>query len=156
MSGYHRHTRHKEMPCGLCREAMRTYWKEQRVSRNKEINELRRLWRKRQWLLHNRSSGRTRARRLGAEYGYYTDQDVVDAYGINCHICNQEIDFTAARQCGKLGWEKGFHVDHVIPLSKGGADTLENVRPSHGQCNIIKWATMPVMSEKQEEVYEKK
>jgi hypothetical protein len=27
-------------------------------------------------------------------------------------------------------------------LSKGGLDTLENVRPSHGRCNIIKWATV--------------
>jgi 5-methylcytosine-specific restriction endonuclease McrA len=26
----------------------------------------------------------------------------------------------------------------VIPLSKGGSDELENVKPSHGYCNIKK------------------
>jgi 5-methylcytosine-specific restriction endonuclease McrA len=35
-----------------------------------------------------------------------------------------------------------LHIDHVYPLSKGGLDTLENVRPSHGKCNIVKWATL--------------
>jgi len=33
-----------------------------------------------------------------------------------------------------------LHIDHLVPLAKGGSDTLENVRPAHGICNLRKWA----------------
>lgn len=72
----------------------------------------------------------------------YSEAEVLNKYGIICHICKTPIDLSAAKQCGKPGWEKGLHIDHFIPISKGGADTLENVRPSHGKCNIIKRATI--------------
>jgi len=32
----------------------------------------------------------------------------------------------------------GLQIDHVIPIVKGGPDTLNNVRPAHGLCNIKK------------------
>jgi 5-methylcytosine-specific restriction endonuclease McrA len=143
LSGYNIHTRKlKEIPCEPCREAMKAHWKLQRQERNSEINVLRRAWRKRQALEHNRSSSRRRARSLGVEVGYYTDQDVIDTYGSDCHICNQPIDFNAPRQCGKDGWEYGLQIDHLMPLSKGGPDTLENARPSHGYCNNKKNASL--------------
>lgn len=143
MRGYNWHTRkQKELPCEPCRDAMKEHWQNQRVSRNAEINVLRRAWRKKQALLHNRSAGRQRARRLGVEYGYYTDQEVIDLYGTDCHICGKPIDFEAPRQCGKKGWEMGLQIDHIIPLSKGGSDTIDNVKPSHGYCNNIKHATV--------------
>lgn len=143
MSGYNYHTRKlKELPCDLCRDAMKEHWKLQRIVRNDEINYLRRLWRKSQALKHNRSAGRRRARNLGVATDYYTDQDVIDLYGTNCHICNDPIDFNAPRQCGKEGWELGLQIDHVYPLSKGGSDTLDNVRPAHGYCNNRKHATV--------------
>jgi 5-methylcytosine-specific restriction endonuclease McrA len=72
----------------------------------------------------------------------YSEKNVLDTYGTLCHICQTLIDLSAPRQCGKPGWEKGLHIDHVIPISKGGADTLENVRPSHGKCNIVKSASV--------------
>lgn len=140
-SGYDWHRRDKhETPCEPCSEAERVYWRLQRVIRKETINEnsrLRRIKNK-----HTYISRRNRARRNNVDYGYYTDQDVLDTYGTNCHICNEAIDFEAPRQCGRPGWELGFHVDHVHPISKGGVDTLENVRPAHGKCNIIKWATV--------------
>ena len=137
MYGYTWHTRKmKEVPCDSCREAMRSHLKNQRVLRNEQINILRRAWRQRT------PGGNRRGRRYKGEVGYYSDLEVLEIYGSNCHICNEPIDLNAPRQCGKPGWEKGLHIDHVYPLSKGGLDTLENVRPSHGQCNIIKWATV--------------
>jgi 5-methylcytosine-specific restriction endonuclease McrA len=72
----------------------------------------------------------------------YTETEILEKYGTLCHICNLEIDMNAPRQVGRLGWEMGLHLDHVYPLSKGGDDTIENVRPSHGRCNIIKSATI--------------
>lgn len=140
-SGYAWHRRDmKEEPCQPCTDAERAYWKHQRVIRKDQINQLRRLSRERRKYTHQ--SRRTRARKIGVEYGYYTDQDVLDLYGTVCHICNEDIDLNASRKCGDAGWEKGLHIDHVYPISKGGPDTLENVRPSHGRCNVIKWATI--------------
>ena len=141
ISGYNKHARNGQNPCDPCRNAMRQYWKNQRLIRNKQINDLRKAWRDR--TPNARRDRMHRAKAAGGVLGYYSDQDVLNTYGTDCHICSEPIDFTAPRQCGKIGWERGYHVDHVIPLSKGGADSLENVRPAHGQCNIIKWATMP-------------
>ncbi len=31
-----------------------------------------------------------------------------------------------------------IHYDHVIPLARGGSHTFENIRISHGACNMRK------------------
>lgn len=53
----------------------------------------------------------------------------------NCHICGRAIDWDAAR-----GEPLAFVVDHVIPLAKGGPDTLDNMRAAHNACNSTKRA----------------
>lgn len=68
----------------------------------------------------------------------YLESDVLEKYGTNCHICGLEIDTAAPRRPGIPGWEHGLHIDHVIPIMKGGADVLENVKPAHGLCNLKK------------------
>ncbi len=141
MSGYHRHKRLKDEICDPCRNAQRQWWKDRRISHNVHINQLRKSWRDR--TPNARRDRMHRAKAAGGILGYYSDLQVLELYGTKCHICGEEIDLQAERQCGRPGWEKGLHIDHVIPLSKGGDDTIENVRPSHGQCNIIKWAKMP-------------
>lgn len=35
------------------------------------------------------------------------------------------------------------HVDHIVPLSKGGADDITNMRALCGDCNLHKSAKMP-------------
>jgi len=136
-SGYDWHRRDmKEDPCLPCRDAERSYWKNERIIRKDQINTLRKDWRFRTPNAHRRF------RRNNTEPGYYSDQDVLDTYGAICHICSEEIDLSAPRKVGLPGWEKGLHIDHVQPLSRGGLDTLENVKPAHGQCNVIKWATV--------------
>ena len=68
----------------------------------------------------------------------YTEDQVLEKYGTNCHICKEDINLLANRSPGAPGWERGLHIDHVIPLSKGGADSLNNVKPAHGLCNLQK------------------
>lgn len=41
-------------------------------------------------------------------------------YGTLCHLC------------GRPG---ATSADHVVPRSKGGPDSLENLRPAHRSCN---------------------
>lgn len=44
-----------------------------------------------------------------------------------CGICRQPVD-------PKSKW----HVDHVLPLSKGGAHSYVNVQLAHARCNVSK------------------
>lgn len=111
------------------------------------INKLRLLQQKNIWTnnnLHKRravarkSANLRRARKLNNGFENYTENQVLDAYGLCCHICEKPIDFNAPRKAGILGWQFGFQIDHLIPISKGGPDRLDNVRPSHGVCNLTK------------------
>jgi 5-methylcytosine-specific restriction endonuclease McrA len=83
-----------------------------------------------------------RARRAGNGVEVYTELQVLETYGTDCHICSGPVDLNNARRVGHPGWETGLHIDHVIPISKGGQDSLANVRPSHGQCNLKKNARL--------------
>lgn len=84
------------------------------------------------------SNRKRRALKLENWHEPYTEEQVLLTYGELCDSCGTQIDLNAARKCGANGWEQGLHIDHLIPISKGGPDTLENVRPSHGLCNILK------------------
>ncbi len=84
-----------------------------------------------------RSKNRKRRAKITNDYN---ELQVISVYGIDCYLCGNEIDFMAPRKCGVEGWEQGLHIDHLVPLAKGGSDTLENVRPAHGLCNLRKWA----------------
>lgn len=68
----------------------------------------------------------------------YTEKQVLEKYGSICYLCSKPIDLNLPRQAGKPGWENGLHIEHFIDIAKGGPDTLENVRPSHGLCNLRK------------------
>lgn len=94
-------------------------------------------------LNHNRKAERARRARLKNSITIpYTEAQVISTYGTNCNICGLEIDFNVTRQVGKKGWQMGLHIDHLIPIAKGGPDTLENVRPTHGLCNLRKCANI--------------
>ncbi len=80
----------------------------------------------------------------------YTEKQVLDLYGTCCHICGVEINLKISRIAGKEeGWEMGLHIDHLIPVSNGGPDTLDNVRPTHAVCNLQKH-TKPIQLVTQE------
>ncbi len=52
--------------------------------------------------------------------------EMLDAQGGICPLCNQSIDRST------LG---AFHVDHVIPFSKGGGYEPGNLQVTHPSCN---------------------
>lgn len=79
-----------------------------------------------------------RARKLGVLSEPYTVRQVLNLYGTDCHLCDEPIDLEAPRSGRKKGWQFGLHIDHLIPLSKGGSGLLQNVRPSHAICNLKK------------------
>lgn len=56
---------------------------------------------------------------------------VIERDGYVCQICGGDVE------AGDI------HLDHYIPLSKGGPTTLENLRVAHSRCNIAKRDKMP-------------
>ncbi len=46
-----------------------------------------------------------------------------EEYGFICHLCHKVIT------------EEEFSTDHVVPRSKGGTNSIENLRPAHRACN---------------------
>jgi hypothetical protein len=113
-SGYDFHARElNEIPCELCREANKNYFRKARLSGflKQRKNRINRHKKNVPWTL------------------------VLETFGDCCYLCKGQIDLLAPRQVGVPGWEQSFHPDHIIPLSKGGADTLDNIRPAHAICN---------------------
>ncbi|GAA5143294.1 hypothetical protein GCM10023340_08380 [Nocardioides marinquilinus] len=50
-----------------------------------------------------------------------------------CGICHTAIDYDL-----HYTDPMSYVVDHVVPLNKGGADTLENKQAAHRRCNRLK------------------
>jgi len=91
----------------------------------------------RQWQRDNKEpirAGRqaVRARQVGATINDLSSvewQWLLDRYGRQCAYC------------GSHG--EGLTPDHVIPLSRGGDNTLSNIVPACGHCNLKKGARTP-------------
>jgi HNH endonuclease len=47
-------------------------------------------------------------------------------------------------RCRKCGSTQQLHFDHVIPVSRGGANTVANIQLLCGPCNRAKGASTPV------------
>ena len=47
-----------------------------------------------------------------------------------CGLCGGPIDYTLPHTD-----PRAYVVDHIIPLNKGGADTLDNKQAAHWNCN---------------------
>ena len=87
------------------------------------------------------AAARRRVRRARANKNIvepYSIEEVLSKYGTVCALCGDEIDLFLPRRAGLKGWELGLQIDHVLPIVAGGPDTLENVRPTHGKCNLAK------------------
>jgi 5-methylcytosine-specific restriction endonuclease McrA len=53
----------------------------------------------------------------------------------DCHICGRPIDYSLPHL------DPGeFVIDHVVPLKRGGTDTIDNVKAAHRSCNSAKAA----------------
>lgn len=74
---------------------------------------------------------RARARGNGVEP--YSLADVIAKSGRTCGICGNPVNIKLS---GLDKW--GPTVDHILPISHGGPDTLANVQLAHRHCNVRK------------------
>ena len=51
---------------------------------------------------------------------------VIERDGLVCGLCGGGVE------------EDDIHIDHIIPVSKGGKDMLDNLQVSHSTCNLRK------------------
>jgi 5-methylcytosine-specific restriction endonuclease McrA len=73
-------------------------------------------------------------RRQGAKTDkWITHEEIALRDNHICHICGDQVDMSLPRT-SKLG----ATLDHVIPISKGGLDSLDNLKLAHWICNIRK------------------
>jgi 5-methylcytosine-specific restriction endonuclease McrA len=113
----------KRKPCGWCGETLEVPAKKTLASRKYHERCSLEAQRARYRIKTVKRQSKTKPSRLAAD-------QVLREYGSACHICREEIDLTLSRTS-----KMGLTVDHVIPLSKGGSDELDNLRPAHWICN---------------------
>ena len=53
-------------------------------------------------------------------------QEIIDRDGLICYLCQQPIGLD------------DLHIDHVVPISRGGTGLADNLAPTHSWCNGIK------------------
>ena len=85
------------------------------------------------------SKGVERAQSYGVHAEPLNPIAVMERDGWTCHICGEE----APRELrGTMRWNAP-ELDHIIPLSVGGAHTYENVACAHRACNLDKGDALP-------------
>tara|TARA_R110002167_G_scaffold104976_2_gene270275 strand:- start:915 stop:1439 length:525 start_codon:yes stop_codon:yes gene_type:complete len=124
------------------KEQIKEYYKEYYQDNKEQINEQQKEYKQNNPHKRREQNRKRRALKQRNTHKPYNEDQVLKLYGTDCHICKKPISLSANRSSGAPGWEQGLHLDHVIPLSKGGADTLENVKPAHGLCNMQKSASI--------------
>lgn len=107
------------------------------LRRRAEVTEYHRAWRtenRGKWLA---TISRRKARKLGADAG--------DSEGCKRFFSYAStVAKVACYWCGKNVPKAQRHVDHIIPLARGGAETEANLCVSCANCNLRKHAKDPI------------
>jgi 5-methylcytosine-specific restriction endonuclease McrA len=155
MAGYRKHQQNQEERCAPCKAASAAYKREQ-VSRNldrehamRKRNRATPAYQAARKIRHRKANHKRRALSLGVESAEWTEEEVISLYGTVCAICETDIDLALNRAHGQAEWEWSFTTDHWIPMTKGGTNTLENVRPAHAICNLKKGNKLPFIKREQ-------
>lgn len=74
-----------------------------------------------------RNDAKRRARKAGTETSERISRsEIIARDKSTCHLC------------GKKCKRDKIHLDHVVPLAKGGTHTADNLRVAHAHCNMLK------------------
>ncbi len=104
-------------------------WTTGRVHRTMTVGEVK-ASRKRSAEHRRQVWDRRRARKMGAAIGAVDRAEIIERDASTCYLC------------GKVCEEKEIHLDHIIPLSRGGSHSADNVGVACGYCNLRKHDTL--------------
>ena len=114
--------------CKSCNKAGARRWYENNPDRALRYRESRRE--------HTRLyGGALRAEAAGVRVDEFTWPDLLDYWSDNsippdqCYLCGE---------FGKYEGREGLHFDHVVPIARGGAHSMDNLRPACSSCNLMK------------------
>lgn len=60
---------------------------------------------------------------------------VIEVWGMTCHLCGGACSLSVSPRHPLY-----LTLDHVVPRSLGGDDTIANLRPAHLRCNTSRGA----------------
>jgi len=61
--------------------------------------------------------------------------DGEDMNSVRTDVCGARIEYT---RYGDTGHDSGWEIDHIVPVSKGGADAIDNLQPLQWENNRAK------------------
>lgn len=108
------------------------YFKRRYAENREQIQEYNRQWSARNPEYARARKQRRRAREQDAE-GSHTAEDIVTQYERQkgrCFWCNEKLGDT-------------YHIDHVVPLVRGGSNWPENIVIACSTCNLSRGAKLP-------------
>lgn len=109
------------------RESYNAYMREHYQKNKEKYLARRKRYKANNRLKINEQKRRRHAKIIGTKTEPVSYEKILEVYGMWCHICQEEIES-----------KTDLHMDHVIPLSKGGTHTYTNIKPSHALCNMQK------------------
>lgn len=109
-------------PRGRCRDCHRRWAREYEL--NRPIGPVR--------------DRKRRRNRVIAAGDTMSSAQVIERFGNICYLCDHEIDVMIDDKRDPMY----LHIDHIIPISRGGQHTWDNVAPTHARCNESKGAKL--------------
>lgn len=74
-------------------------------------------------------------------FGWKTANRVKGKTGGKCFYCECELPEDTKQYDERenmVSFTRNWHIDHMIPLSRGGSHDIDNLAPSCGSCNMKK------------------
>lgn len=102
-------------------------WKDAATTdQRKRIDDGIREWRKNHPAKIREYARRHAALKRSAQVGKVSYDRILERDGMHCYLCDSDIP------------EDVLSFDHVVPLSRGGAHSEDNIKPAHVSCNCRK------------------
>lgn len=140
------------------KESIAEYKKHWHVRNKESVNERSRVWReknkeqniesKKNWYRNNRDRvyaniSKRRSSKFFVRFSKFMRNDILERDNWECQSCGVKVhDRNIGGNDKRYLWDDEFkaHLDHVIPISKGGDSTPENIQVLCRTCNLSKKA----------------